>query len=299
MDERVLLERALDGRFKIVRLVARGGMGSVYAAWEQALARHVAIKVLSPDLRLRLADRERFRREARAAARLSHPNIVPIYASGEASGLPFFIMQYVEGGTLGQRLERRPRLSLRETCDILAAVADALDFAHRRGIIHRDLKPENILLETESGRPLLTDFGVATVRTSEHSRSEVIEGFGTPDYMSPEQVLRDPDSDGRSDLYAVGAIGYQMLTGRPPFTGAAERVAAQHIASEPPDVRRLAPEVPMAVADVITRCLAKSPRDRWPNGRALRDALLTAQSGHRSRWRFWSARDLLARLGAR
>jgi serine/threonine-protein kinase len=255
--ERPLLEQALAGRYRIIRLLGRGGMGAVYLAWEQALERMVAIKVMTPALGNGIEHRERFRREARTAALLAHPNVVPVHGYGDASGLPYFIMGYVRGESLADKLKRERRLSATETCRILSELADALDFAHRHGIIHRDIKPENVLIEAETGRPMLTDFGVATVFTSEHSRAEASKSFGTPQYMSPEQAMGETEFDGRSDIYALGVLGYMMLTGRLPFEGRTfQELAAQHVTKEPPPPSMWVPMVPDSVASIILRCLA-------------------------------------------
>ena len=281
--ERPLLERALAGRYRIERLLGRGGMGAVYLAWEHALERHVAIKVLPPSLATSIESRERFRREARTTAGLRSPNIVAVHAFGDASGLPYFVMDYVPGGSLAQRLKRAVKLTTAEACRILGELADALDVAHQQGVIHRDIKPENILLDA-TGRPMLADFGVATVSTSEHSRSEAAKGFGSPHYMSPEQAMGEQNVDGRSDLYALGVLGYVMLTGRLPFEGEYFRdVAAQHVAKEPPRITEVRPTVPDAIEAVILRCLAKNPADRWRSGAELRAALVAAQAGRAPR----------------
>jgi serine/threonine-protein kinase len=293
VDDRERLERAVAGRYHILQLIGRGAMSTVYLGWEPALARRVAIKVLAPSLEEQLEDRERFRREARIAAQLEHHNIVPVYAFERVGGVTYAVMRYVAGESLAHRLEREGPLAPEETRRILADLADALDCVHRHGVIHRDLKPANVLLDDATGRAMLTDFGVATLVTSDHSRSEMTRRFGTPHYMSPEQALGEPDCDGRSDLYALGVLGFQLLTGRLPFDGASPRdVAAQHVAREAPPVTRYAPEVPEALARAIARCLAKDPRDRWPDGRSLREALgaRVAIAVRRRGLRVWLAR---------
>lgn len=284
--ERQLLEATLAGRFKIRRLVGRGGMSSVYLGWDHALERKVAIKVLAPEFVRQLEDRERFRREARIAASLFHPNIVPVYASEQQNGLTFVVMHYVAGPSLAARLESVGALPVDETVEILAALADALDSVHRIGVVHRDIKPDNILLDEVTGRPMLTDFGVATVATSEHSRSEVVKALGTPHYMSPEHALGEQAADARSDLYSLGVVGFRMLTGRLPFTGGSpQSIVAQHVALEPPPIRHYAPHVPEEVARVIDRCLAKKPAQRWADAGAFGTALLKAQrAAGRRRW---------------
>ncbi|MDQ6828458.1 MAG: serine/threonine protein kinase [Gemmatimonadota bacterium] len=295
--ERGMLERATQGRYKILELLGRGGMGAVYLAWEYALERNVAIKILSPKFRLSLEDRERFRREARICASLAHASIVPIYTFGDAEGLPYFVMRYVSGESLAQRLARLGRLTVDATATVLIDVADALACAHRKGVIHRDIKPENILFDEETGRPVLTDFGVATLRTSEHSISEVRKKLGTPDYMSPEQALGEHDFDGRSDVYALGVVGFQMLAGRLPFIGNTDRwIAAQHVAVEAPALEGFVSSIDPTIASIVNRCLAKDPENRWRDSSELRDALIastTSKSGGRGRR--WSLRSLFAR----
>jgi serine/threonine protein kinase len=180
-----MLEATLAGRFKIRRLVGRGGMSSVYLGWDHALERKVAIKVLAPEFVRHLEDRERFRREARIAASLFHPNIVPVYACEQQNGLTFVVMRYVAGPSLAARLESVGALPVDETVEILAALADALHSVHGIGVVHRDVKPDNILLDEVTGQPMLTDFGVATVATSEHSRSEVVKALGTAATSTP------------------------------------------------------------------------------------------------------------------
>lgn len=280
--ERQLLEGTLAGRFKIRRLVGRGGMSSVYLGWDHALERKVAIKVLAPEFEQQVEDRERFRREARIAGTLFHPNIVPVYASEKQNGLTFVVMHYVAGPSLAARLESVGALPADEAIDILCSVADALGAVHRIGVVHRDVKPDNILLEEATGRPMLTDFGVATVATSEHSRSEVAKALGTPHYMSPEHALGEQACDGRSDIYSLGVVAFRMLTGRLPFTGSsAQGIVAQHVALEAPPVRHYAPHVSEEVSAVIDRCLAKDPAQRWPDTDAFVHALRKAAKGSR------------------
>lgn len=271
------LHRAVANRYRILRPLARGGMSTVYLARERGLERQVAIKVLGGVAARHLEDRERFRREARTLAGLAHPSIVPVFALGEPGIAPYFVMRYVPGESLAERLRRVGRLGVVEACAILADIAEALDCAHRGGVIHRDVKPENILLEDGSRRALLTDFGVAIVLTSEHSRSEVSKAFGTPDYMSPEQILGEQAYDGRSDLYSLGVVGFHMLVGRLPFRGSSpEAVAAQHVSLPAPAVEGFVSGLPPRVASAIDRCLEKEPRRRWPDGRSLASALRAA-----------------------
>ncbi len=215
---RAALEAKLQAQYRIVRLLGRGGMGSVYLARDLALDREVAIKVVKTDSSSKEVH-DRLRREARTAARLSHPNIVPLHAFGEVEGMPYFVMGYVRGESLAARLRRDGKLNEEDARRILAELADALDHAHRQGVVHRDVKPDNVLLDDESGRAMLTDFGVAKALGGTETMTAVGSVVGTPSYMSPEQAAGRADIDGRSDLYSLGIMGYAMLSGRRPFEG--------------------------------------------------------------------------------
>jgi serine/threonine protein kinase len=266
-----VLRAAIGGQYEIVRLLGRGAMGAVFLAREKALEREVAIKVLPPE---GSGDdgQERFRREARIAARLTHPNIVPLHSFGEAAGVLYFVMGYVRGESLRSRLRRG--LSLTSARRILVELADALDHAHRQGVVHRDVKPDNVLLDDESGRAMLTDFGIAR-RDTHKGLTTAGSVVGTPHYMSPEQASGTTALDGRSDIYSLGVMGYAMLCGRLPFDGpTVSDVLVQHMTREPVPLRSVAPAIPEALAAVVSRCLAKDPRDRWPDARALKDALV-------------------------
>jgi len=273
---RALLTRAVAGRYRVLRMVSRGGMGAVYLAFEHGLERHVALKLLDPTRCRDDETRGRFRREARVMAQLAHPHIVPVFGWGDTEGACWYAMPFLEGGSLATRLAERAggggRLDFAETREILAHLADALAFAHGRGVIHRDLKAENVVFDG-AGRPMLTDFGIATVTTSDHSRSEAHKGMGTPHYMAPEHLLGRLEADHRGDLYALGVLGFRMLTGRFPFEGTAEAIAAQHVSREAPTVRAWRADVPAALADAVDRCLAKRPGARWPDGASLHAAL--------------------------
>jgi predicted Ser/Thr protein kinase len=271
---RAALEDSLGFQYRVERLLGRGGMGAVYLARELALDRDVAIKVLPPD-RVEAADAvERFRREARTAARLSHPNIVPLYTFGEVKGLVYFVMGYVRGESLAAHLGRRGRLAVEEARRILVEVAEALAYAHAQGVVHRDIKPDNILIEAVSGRALLTDFGVAKARSLEGTLTATGLVVGTPRYMSPEQAAGRPDIDGRSDLYSLGVVGYAMLSGRLPFEGDTPGdVLVQHMTKEPPPLHTATPGVPYAVTAPVMRCLAKDPSKRFQDAKALQEAL--------------------------
>ena len=283
-SERRLLERAVAGRYRVMDLVSRGGMGAVWKGWETALERHVAIKLLSP-LRAKDADeRGRFRREGRILASLPHPNIVPVLATGETNDACWLSMPYVPGGTLAARLVAEPRFAPGRVRAILVALADAITFAHDRGVMHRDLKAENILLDANNA-PLIADFGVAILRTSDHSRAEMTKGYGTAAYMAPEQFAGVVDTDGRVDIYALGVLGFRMLTGRFPLEGNDAQIAAAHVAGRDiPPVAAHAADIPKPLAAVVDRCLERKPSKRWPTAAALRDALLVAVD-HAPWWR--------------
>jgi len=254
------LQRALAGRYSIDRELGRGGMGVVLLARDVALDRLVAIKLLPPALAADPGSRDRFLREARIAAGLSHPNIVPIHAVEEHGLLVFFVMGYVDGETLRERVEREGPLPPRLAMQTLQDVAWALGYAHQRGVVHRDIKPDNIMLERATDRALVTDFGIALGRGREGPAGEVI---GTARYMSPEQAAGEP-VDGRSDLYSLGATYFFALTGRPPFEGRTlPAILSQQLQQAPPALKSLRPEVPDKLAQIVTRCLARSPADRF------------------------------------
>lgn len=281
------VEAALRPHFTLLERIGGGGMSRVHLARDHRLDRLVAIKMLLPELCDHRADRERFRREARMLASLRHPGIMPVFALGEAAGVPYFVMPYVPGPCLARRIEAAPRLAERDATALVGALADAVAAAHAAGIVHRDIKAENVLLE--DGRPILADFGVATLHTSDHSRSELSLGLGTVACMAPEQLLGRPDSDGRSDVYSLGVLAFEMLTGRPPFTGTGRELAAQHIARPAPRVSIFRPGISPELDDIVLRCLAKEPSQRFPSAAALRDelrALAAPRDASRSRgWR--------------
>jgi serine/threonine protein kinase/Flp pilus assembly protein TadD len=263
MTEQSRLAAALAGRYRIERELGRGGMATVYLAQDLRHARGVAIKVLKPELAHALGP-ERFLREVATTANLRHPHILPLYDSGESSGLLYYVMPLVEGESLRDRLTRQKQLPIDEALTIAREVADALGYAHQRGVIHRDIKPENILLE--AGHAVVADFGIArAVSTAGSDRlTETGTSIGTPAYMSPEQAAGDPDLDGRSDLYSLGCVLYEMLGGQPPFTGpTAEVITRQHLLTEAAPITNLRPTVPPEVAGALARSLAKNPADRF------------------------------------
>ena len=282
--EREALARELGDQYQVVRLLGCGGMGAVYLARDLALHRVVAIKVLRQEFRARPDDCQRFRREARTTARLSHPNIVPVHAFGETESLLYFVMKYVDGESLADRLRREGRLPAAEARRVLMELALALDYAHRQGVVHRDLKPENILLERETGRPFIADFGVATLRSTDPAPDDAGRAYGTPHYMSPEQLVGELGVDGRSDLYGLGVLGYAMLTGRVPFDGrSVSEIFTRHMTEAAPPVRSFAPSTPPALAAAVERCLAKEPSERWRSGAELYEALSAPNAGP-GRW---------------
>ena len=271
----VELQQALAGRYSLERELGRGGMGVVYLAREVRLDRLVAIKVLPPHLAAHAPLRERFAREARTAAGLSHPNIIPIHAVDETGGLVFYVMTYIAGGTLADQVAKRGPLPASDAARILREVAWTLAYAHAQGVIHRDVKPENILIEEASGRAMVTDFGIARV-TQAGGGTGVGEVLGTPDFMSPEQASGEA-VDGRTDLYSLGAVGFYLLTGRAPFDGDnATSILAQHLTQPAPPVATVAPSTPRALAQAIDRCLAKPVDERFASGEALAEALSDA-----------------------
>ncbi|HKC47371.1 MAG TPA: serine/threonine-protein kinase [Gemmatimonadales bacterium] len=265
--EILALQDALAGRYSIERELGRGGMGVVLLARDVALDRPVAIKLLPSALAARPEARDQFLREARTAAGLSHPNIVPIHLVEARGDLVYFVMGYVDGETLRERVERSGPLTPRLAMKVMQEVAWALGYAHQRGVIHRDVKPDNIMLERASDRAIVTDFGIALGSgDAAHSGGAVI---GTARYMSPEQACGEP-VDGRSDLYSLGATAFFALTGRAPFDAATlPAILARQVAEPAPNVQTARPEVPAKLAAVIDRCLRKAPADRFPSGEDL------------------------------
>ena len=267
------LQAALAGEYSLQRELGRGGMGVVYLARDVQLDRDVAIKVLPTHLARDAAARERFLREARMAAGLSHPNIVPIHRVGDAGGFVFFVMSYVEGETLGERLRTRGPLPPADATRILREVAWALAYAHGRGIVHRDVKPDNILLEAGTGRALVTDFGIAHRGRDPSVVTDPGKITGTAHFMSPEQAANSP-VDGRSDIYALGVVGYLAVSGRLPFESSnVPALLLKQATEEPLSATRAAPGLPPALAAAIDRCLERDPAARFAHAEALADAL--------------------------
>lgn len=278
-EERLLAERMarmLSGRYEVIRPVGRGGMGQVWLAWDRSGGREVALKFLHPMLATSLENRERFRREALIAARFPHPHIVPCFEFRCDRDAVVAVMRYVRGVALEWQLRGGRPLDSGVAGRVLAPMADALAHLHRHGVIHRDVKPSNILLRSNDGRPFLTDFGIATLLTSDQSRAEIARRFGTPEFMAPEQAAGDCDADHRSDIYSLGLVGFCALAGRLPFRGSGLALIAQRVALDMPPLCEFAPHVSPALGRVIDRCLAPEPRRRWRDAGALRDALARA-----------------------
>jgi serine/threonine protein kinase len=257
-----MLAEALGDRYALERELGRGGMATVYLARDLSEGRPVAIKAMHRGLVTALGT-ERFHREMGIAASLSHPLIVPLYDSGDAGGVLYYVMPYVEGESLYQRLERERRLSLDDALRITHDVADALGYAHGRGVLHRDVKPENILLA--GGRAMLADFGLARAIGAADYRKLTETGIvlGTVYYMSPEQLGGHRDLDQRADIYSLGCILYEMLTGEPPYTGSLEQVVSRIVRAPIPSAQRLRATVPAVVDQAIGRAIAKSAAERF------------------------------------
>ena len=274
------LEASLAGRYDIEREIGAGGMATVYLASDIRHHRKVAVKVLNPELGAVLGA-ERFLAEIRVTANLQHPNLLPLFDSGEASGLLFYVMPYVEGETLRHRLDREKQLPIDEAVRIATAIASALDYAHRHGVIHRDLKPENILLQ--EGQPLIADFGIALAVSNAGGARVTQTGLslGTPQYMSPEQATGDRGVDGRTDIYSLGALTYEMLAGEPPHTGtSAQAIIAKLITEEPRPISAQRRSVPEHVEGAVECALQKLPADRFATAREFADALNGRGSPH-------------------
>ena len=265
-----MIGETVDGH-EVLEELGRGGMGIVYRAREVVLGRDVALKVLPPHLPDRAAARERFLRGAQAMARLDHPNIATVYRVGEWRDSPYFTMQLLPGGTLGDLLARRGRLSWKEAAAITAQIARALHEAHRQGVVHRDIKPANLMFD-EAGRPVVTDFGIARLMDSAGITTTGM-ALGTLEYMSPEQVQGTP-ADGRSDLYALGVVLYHMVCGAPPFAGETPfSVAFKHVNETPPAPEAHCPDIPAWASAVILRAMAKDPDERLQTGEEIAQAL--------------------------
>jgi TolB-like protein/tRNA A-37 threonylcarbamoyl transferase component Bud32 len=257
------LAEALSDRYTIEREVGAGGMATVYLAHDKKHERKVALKVLRPELSAAMGS-DRFPREIRLVAQFNHPHILSLYDSGETAGFLYYVMPFVEGESLRDRLTRERQLPITDATRILHEVADALAYSHARGVVHRDIKPANVLL---SGRhAVVTDFGVAKALSASGGDKVTTVGIavGTPQYMAPEQAMGEANIDHRADIYALGILGYEMIGGRPPFDGgSSQAMLAAHVMEKPVDLQQLRPGIAPLLSDTVMRCLAKNPADRW------------------------------------
>ena len=279
MVERAAVSKALAGRYDVEREVGRGGMATVYLARDLKHDRRVALKMLNPELGAVLGV-ERFLAEIKMTANLQHPNLLPLFDSGEADGHLYYVMPYLEGESLRHRLDRESQLPVEEAMQITIAVANALDYAHAHGVVHRDLKPENILLQ--HGQPVVADFGIALAISNAGGARVTQTGLslGTPQYMSPEQAAGDRVIDGRSDIYSLGAILYEMLAGEPPHSGnTVQAIIAKVLTERPRGVRTRRDTVPAHVERAIDKALAKLPADRFGSAHQFVDALKQPTAG--------------------
>src|SRR5438874_7678211 len=273
---------AWQDRYRIERVLGRGRMATVYVAVEIRLGRRVAIKVLDPGL-AELIGSERFLGEIRTTAALQHPHIVPLIDSGEVNGVPYYVMPFVDGETLRDRLTRDRQLPIDEAVMLAGQIATALDFAHRHGVVHRDIKPENVLLQ--DGNALVADFGIALAVSSAGGQRLTGTGVtvGTPQYMSPEQAAGERTIDARSDVFALGAITYEMLAGEAPFTGPTAQAALTRLASEAPrPLITQRPSVPPHIEAAVLKALEKIPADRFTTAKEFGAALSAPNATYRA-----------------
>ncbi len=277
------LARALGPKYEVKRLIGRGGFAEVYELWDRDLDRRLACKVLHPEIAWTPGMLARFGQEAKALARLQHPAILAIHFTGDGEGLVFYVMPFVDGESLAERLRRRGPYSADEALKIAEPVLHALSHAHTQGLVHRDIKPDNVMLEAKSGRALLVDFGIAKLfdpgggtGAGAGAGAKTATGFtvGTVQYMSPEQALGQSNLDGRSDLYAFGAMLYQMVTGTPPYDGnSSAEIVGKHLSDPVPVASDVNAKIPRWLSTVIVKCLAKKPEDRFQNADEVLAAL--------------------------
>ncbi len=268
------VQQAVGALFDIEEEIGRGGMAVVYRARDVRLRRKVALKVLPPELAFREEVKRRFLREAQMAAQLSHPHIVPIFAVDELDGIVYFAMGLVEGEPLARQLAREPRPPVDVIRRLLGEVADALAYAHAHGVVHRDVKPDNILVERATGRALVSDFGIARAAEGDGRLTVTGNAVGTPAYMSPEQAMGERDVDGRSDIYSLGIVGYQMLAGELPFQASnTPAMLMKHISERPRPLHERCADAPQNLVDAIERAMAKGRGERWPDALAFRSAV--------------------------
>jgi serine/threonine-protein kinase len=267
------LTHSLADRYRIERELGQGGMATVYLAQDLKHDRRVALKVLKPELAAVLGA-ERFVQEIKTTAALQHPHILPLFDSGAAEGFLYYVMPFIDGETLRTRLDRETQLGIDDAVRLTTAIADALDYAHRHGVIHRDIKPENILLH--DGRPMVADFGIALALSAAAGgrMTETGMSLGTPHYMSPEQATADKELTGRSDIYSLASVLYEMLTGDPPHTGSsAQQIIMKIVTEEAQPVTKLRRAVPPNVAAAVSKALEKLPADRFATAHDFAEAL--------------------------
>ncbi|MDQ3243958.1 MAG: serine/threonine protein kinase, partial [Gemmatimonadota bacterium] len=273
MDAPLQLKESLADRYDIKREIGAGGMATVYLAQDLRHDRPVALKLLNPELGAVLGA-ERFLAEIRVTANLQHPNLLPLFDSGAAEGLLYYVMPFVDGETLRGRLDRERQLPVDEAVRMTVAIANALDYAHSHGVIHRDLKPENILLQ--AGQPVIADFGIAlAVKNAGGNRiTQTGLSLGTPQYMSPEQATGDRVIDGRADIYSLGAVAYEMLTGEPPHTGStSQAIIARMLTEKPRPMRVTRNAIPEHIEFAVQHALEKLPADRFSTAHQFAEAL--------------------------
>ncbi len=284
-DELDHLTAALSDRYAIEHEIGAGGMAVVYLAEDRKHSRKVALKVLRPELAAAIGP-ERFVREIEIAARLSHPHILPLYDSGESDGTLYYVMPYVPGESLRERIDREGKLPVAETVRLTDEIASALSHAHEQGIVHRDVKPENVMLS--GGHAVVADFGIARAVSAAGGARLTGTGLavGTPAYMSPEQAFGDESIDGRSDVYALGCVVYEMVSGRTPFAGATpQALIAKHVVDTAPSLRSIDADIPLYVERAVSKALAKEPVRRFetPNdfAESLTSQTVVPQVGRR------------------